>query len=96
MIQQQMAQKVICIIIYRNRKLRSCVNIAVAAPSKPSEKTLQEIINLLKNHFITAPTYHRALSYFLTRKKVTNEKVKNFYAELKKLAQQCDFGADYN
>ena len=53
----------------------------LAAPSKPSEKTLQEIIDLLKNHFIT-----QALSDFLTRKKATNEKVKNFYAELKKLA----------
>ena len=33
----------------------------LAAPNKPSEQTLQEIIDLLKNHFITVPTYHRAL-----------------------------------
>ena len=68
----------------------------LAAPRKASEMTFDELVNLLKDHFMAAPSYHRCLCDFMTRKKGRNENVKEYYAELKKLAQRCDFDASFD
>ena len=64
----------------------------LTAPELPSSKTFDQLKNLLTGHFITAPSYHKALCEFLRRKKTAEETVKEYYAELKKLAQSCEFG----
>ena len=68
----------------------------LAAPKLPSEVAYDELVKLLKSHFITAPSYHRALCEFLQRKKKPNESVKEYYAELKRLAQQCEFDSEFD
>ena len=68
----------------------------LTAPKLPSAVPFAELVTVLKSHFITKPSYHRALCNFLQRKKKWNETVKDYYAELKQLAQQCDFGTDFD
>ena len=68
----------------------------LTAPKLPSEVPYNELVTVLKAHFITKPSYHRALCEFLQRKKRVNENVKAYYADLKQLAQQCDFGAEFD
>ena len=68
----------------------------LTAPDLPSAVAFNDLVTVLKSHFITKPSYHRALCDFLQRKKKSNETVKGYYAELKQLAQQCEFGAEFD
>lgn len=68
----------------------------LTAPSLPSTVAFNDLVTILKSHFITRPSYHRALCDFLQRKKKGNETVKAYYAELKQLAQKCDFGGEFD
>lgn len=72
------------------------VIVKLCAPDLPSTKSFQDIVKLLKDHFVTAPSYHKALCEFLQRKKLKSETVKQYYAELKKYAKQCEFGGDFD
>ena len=68
----------------------------LTAPKLPSEVPFDDLVSQLKSHFITKPSYHRALCDFLQRKKKSSESVKEYYAELKLLAQQCEFNNDFD
>ena len=68
----------------------------LTAPKFPSAVPFVELVTVLKSHFITKPSYHRALCDFLQRKTKGNETVKEYYAELKQLAQQCDFSSEFD
>ena len=68
----------------------------LTSPDKPSSKSFSDIKGLLTSHFYTAPSYHKALTIFLRRKKVKSESAKEFYAELKQLAHPCDFDSDFD
>ncbi|XP_076032445.1 uncharacterized protein LOC143020168 [Oratosquilla oratoria] len=63
----------------------------LTAPAMPTTKTYDELIELMKNHFITKPSYHRSLCSFQQRRKVEKETVKELYADLKRLAKDCNF-----
>ena len=68
----------------------------LTAPNLPSAVPFGDLVKILKSHFITKPSYHRALCDFLQRKKKSNETVKSYYAELKQLGQQCEFGTEFD
>ncbi|XP_076052756.1 uncharacterized protein LOC143032173 [Oratosquilla oratoria] len=68
----------------------------LTAPDMPTTKTYDELIELMKNHFITKPSYHRSLCSFQQRRKVEKETVKELYADLKRLAKDCNFGTMFD
>ena len=68
----------------------------LTAPNLPSAVPFDDLVSQLKSHFITKPSYHRALCDFLQRKKKSSESVKEYYAELKLLAHQCEFNNDFD
>ena len=41
----------------------------LAAPKQATELSYTELVNLLKGHFVTKPSYHRSLLSFQQRKK---------------------------
>ncbi|XP_076049279.1 uncharacterized protein LOC143029951 [Oratosquilla oratoria] len=68
----------------------------LTAPDMPTTKTYDELIELMKNHFITKPSYHRSLCSFQQRREVEKETVKELYADLKRLAKDCNFGTMFD
>ncbi|XP_076031079.1 uncharacterized protein LOC143019325 [Oratosquilla oratoria] len=68
----------------------------LTAPDMPTTKTYDELIELMKNHFITKPSYHRSLCSFQQRRKVKKETVKELYADLKRLVKDCNFGTMFD
>ncbi|XP_076055155.1 uncharacterized protein LOC143033547 [Oratosquilla oratoria] len=68
----------------------------LTAPDMPTTKTYDELIELMKKHFITKPSYHRSLCSFQQRRKVEKETVKELYADLKRLAKDCNFGTMFD
>ena len=68
----------------------------LTAPDLPSDKTYNELVDLLKAHYVIKPSYHRSLCLFQRRVKKSSESLKELYADLKRLAKDCDFGATYD
>ena len=68
----------------------------LTAPSKPSEKSFEELKECLKRHFIVKPSYHTALHNFRQRVKKDGESLNELYADLKKLGLVCDFGSNFS
>ena len=68
----------------------SIINDAVAAPEKPKDKTLQELMDILKTHFelVIAERFH-----FHKRVQKPTESLSEYVAELCRLAVTCDFKA---
>ena len=66
------------------------------ASQLPGEKAYNELVDLLKEHFVTKPSYHRSLCLFQQRRKYAKESLKEFYVELKNLANNCNFGNSYD
>lgn len=62
------------------------------SPIKPSEKTYQELITLLKNHFNPQPSEIVQRFKFDSRTKKPTETVTEYVAELRRLAQDCNYG----
>ena len=53
----------------------------LSAPKSASEIDYEEIIKLLKGHYVTRPSYHRSLLMFQQRKKMENESLKELYSD---------------
>ena len=68
----------------------------LTAPETPTEKSYEQIAELLKNHYVTKPSYHRSLLLFQQRRKGNNESMKELYSDLKRLAKDCSFGATFD
>ena len=68
----------------------------LAAPKNPTELTYNEITQLLKDHYVTKPSYHRSLLLFQQRRKETGESLNVMYSELKSLAKNCNFGNTFD
>ena len=68
----------------------------LTAPELPSDKTYNELVQLLKTHYVSKPSYHRSLCLFQRRVKNSNESLKDLYADLKRLAKDCNFGNTYD
>ena len=68
----------------------------LTAPDLPSDKTYGELIDLLKAHYVTKPSYHRSLCLFQRRVKKSDESLEQLYADLKRLAKDCNFGTTFD
>ena len=63
----------------------------LVSPSKPTEKSYQDLVSVLKEHYqpTTSTTVERYK--FHTRVRKPHENVSEFVSELKKLAEKCEF-----
>ncbi|XP_062864462.1 uncharacterized protein K02A2.6-like [Trichomycterus rosablanca] len=62
------------------------------SPVKPSEKSYAELVSLLKNHFNPRPSEIVQRFKFDSRTRKATETVTEFVAELRRLAQDCNYG----
>ena len=64
----------------------------LVSPNKPSEKSFDELITSLKNHYNPAASVAVNRFKFHSRTRHPGESVACYVAELRKLAENCDFG----
>ena len=64
----------------------------LTAPAKPSTKNYAELCEILRNHFSPKPLVIVERFRFHKRNQHEGENVQQYVAELKKLAQFCEFG----
>lgn len=65
---------------------------SLVSPLSPQDKTLEEILALLKGHFSPKPSEIYQRFQFHRRGQLLNEGISSYVAELRKLAQHCNFG----
>ena len=65
------------------------------APDKPKDKSLDELIDVLKGHFEPEPILIAERFQFHKRDQKRGETIATFVAELRCLATHCSFGADF-
>jgi len=63
-------------------------------PEKPADKTYTDITKVLKNHFAPTPSETVQRFRFHTRCRSADESVAEYVAELRKLAENCNFGVN--
>lgn len=63
------------------------------SPAKPGEKSYDQLVKALTGHFNPTPSETVQRSHFNTRIRKTGESVATFVAELRSLAEHCNFGA---
>ena len=68
----------------------------ICAPDLPHTKGYEDLVKLLKAHYIIKPSYHRSLLVFQQRKKKPDENLNTLYAEIKALAKHCNFGNTFD
>ena len=68
----------------------------LAAPSKPAEKSFQELCKLLKDHHAPSPPKFLSRAKFDARKRQPGESIANFVAALRHLSEHCEFGETLN
>ncbi len=62
------------------------------SPAKPGEKTFEQLVTLLKNHFNPKPSEIVQRFKFDSCMRKPTESVAEYVAELRKLAQDCNYG----
>ncbi|XP_028329886.1 uncharacterized protein LOC114480190 [Gouania willdenowi] len=65
---------------------------SLTAPDKPADKTIGEITETLKNHLNPAPLVIAERFRFHRRNQAKTETVSEYIAELRRLAEHCQFG----
>eukprot|EP00731_Ephydatia_muelleri_P032474 Em0024g18a len=65
---------------------------SLVAPSKPTDKSVDEIMKLVKDHLTPQPSSIVQRFKFNSRSQQDTETVSQFVAELKKLSEHCEFG----
>jgi len=65
---------------------------SLTAPAKPSEKTYDEVVETLTRHFSPIPLVIAERFRFHKRDQRGGEAVRVFVADIRKLAQHCEFG----
>ena len=68
----------------------------LVAPSKPGDKTFDELTTALKEHYNPTPSETVQRSKFHSRVRRQGESVAEFVAELRSLAEFCNFGTSLN
>ena len=66
---------------------------SLVAPDKPTDKTLVELTKLVKDHLTPRPSSIVQRFHFNVRTQSENESVSQYVAELRKLAETCEFDA---
>jgi hypothetical protein len=64
----------------------------LTSPTKRAEKSYQEIIKLLGDHWWPKPLSIAERFRFYKRKQLEGESISDYVAVLRKLAEHCDFG----
>ncbi|XP_030599918.1 Fc receptor-like protein 3 [Archocentrus centrarchus] len=64
----------------------------LCAPNKPSEKTYEELVNLLQRHYVPKTNFIAERCKFHGRNQKDNETISEYVASLRKLAATCKFG----
>lgn len=70
--------------------------MSLVSPEQPEDKTLEELIIILKNHYKPAPKALAERYRFMSRKQKQGESATQFLAELRRLATNCKFDIDLN
>lgn len=70
--------------------------MSLLSPIQPEDKTLEELIRILKEHYKPAPKALAERYRFMSRKQNQGETVVQFLAELRRLAAKCKFDMDLN
>lgn len=65
---------------------------SLISPDKPKDKTYQQLVQLLKNHFDPKPSEIVQRFKFDSRNRKPDEAVMDYVAELRRLAQDCNYG----
>ena len=69
---------------------------SLVSPDKPGDKTFDELISLTKNHFNPKPSVIVERYKFNSHVRQQGQSVAVFIAELRRLAQHCDYGETLN
>ena len=64
------------------------------SPTKPGEKSYDEIVAVLKDHFCPTPSESIQRQRFYSRIRKPDETVATFVSELRSIAEFCNFGAN--
>ncbi|XP_046688860.1 uncharacterized protein LOC124374746, partial [Homalodisca vitripennis] len=68
----------------------------LCTPNKPSEKTFNELVQLVQKHLFPTPSFIAERYRFSKRVQLEGESVAEYIANLKKMTTHCDFGASLN
>ena len=66
------------------------------APDKPKKKSLKDINELLKKHYDSALSDYSSEFQFHTRGRQPDESILRFMAEIRAIADHCNFGQSLN
>ena len=66
----------------------------IVQPQTPTDKTYEELVQLLEKHYHPQPSPFISRYKFHTRVRQPNESVATYVAQLKDIGQHCNFGAD--
>ena len=69
---------------------------SLVAPEKPGDKTFDELIAVTKNHFNPKPSVIVERYKFNSKVRQPHQSVSQFIAELRHIAQHCDYGETLN
>ena len=64
---------------------------SILAPVKPSKQTFKELVEVLKNHYNPPPSEVMQRFRFNTRSRKPGESVATYVAELRRLAEFCNY-----
>ena len=64
----------------------------VVSPAKPTEKTFDEIVATMKEHYFPKPSVTMQRFAFNSRSRKQGESVATFVADLRRLSEYCEFG----
>ena len=65
---------------------------SVVSPTKPTEKTFEQLVTLMKEHYFPKPSVTMQRFAFNSRSRKQGESVANFVADLRRLSEYCEFG----
>ena len=73
---------------------RSAYNLlrSLIAPAKPTDKTFGELVSVLTKHYSPKPTEVMQRFRFNSRVRREGESIADYVAELRKLAEFCNYG----
>ena len=66
------------------------------APCKPAERSFEELVNLIKDHYQPPPSESVQRYIFNTRIRKRGESIALYVAELRRLAEHCNYGDSLN
>ena len=64
----------------------------LTSPAKPGDKTFDELRTLIKNHLNPKPIVIAERFKFHQRNQKEGESISQYFAELRKLSENCEFG----